>query len=508
MNHRTSSANPRLDQLRPRVERSVLGLLRSHGWSATITREIDHSDCIEVIAERCDLRTRIAVLYSTGISNSIYLELSGRVDHIFFLYGDSEIAASLRPRVTVPIDPLGDFLPFLVDLSKQLEPDRSPPVAPHRPLTVRRLTAENPLESVIARLEQFTSVKLSAKLVERRATTAGRSLSSQATMDKAMGVAYSMRSALDYFDSTSSDKLNKRVIGLYYGTIAFAQAEMLASPSGPINLDAVENMTKQGHGLYALSGPSGGFSGLRVGVLATGFLRQWMDFLGYDVSDYPTRRPRSWTGLNSVPANMVCSLQDLFASMPEIDDLFEEVFGALPRWVSVSHDSRSNYGIPTPSGRQRKTSSTYAKLVDRSGRLSVDSFKDTGWPLADIQRDDRNDEKGVAFRVRVDHAGHLSWWSVLQIHSSPFGKPQTLLLPTVGGHREYRTIAAVTLYALSIMARYMPSAWRRIEGGDDDQYLALVRAAMAVWERVLPEQFLETVAGETVRTAQPGSLFA
>ena len=58
------------------------------------------------------------------------------------------------------------------------------------------------------------------------------------------------------------------------------------------------------------------------------------------------------------------------------------------------------------------------------------------------------------------------------------------------------------------MARYMPSAWRRIEGGDEDHYLALVKAALPVGERVLPEQFLERVVGEIVHTAQPGSWLA
>jgi hypothetical protein len=71
--------------------------------------------------------------------------------------------------------------------------------------------------------------------------------------------------------------------------------------------------------------------------------------------------------------------------------------------------------------------------------------------------------------------------------------------------RQYRTIAAAALYALSIMVRYMPSAWRRIEGGDEDQYLALVTEALAVWERILPEQFLASIADEAIHTTQPGS---
>ena len=66
----------------------------------------------------------------------------------------------------------------------------------------------------------------------------------------------------------------------------------------------------------------------------------------------------------------------------------------------------------------------------------------------------------------------------------------------MGGLHEYRTIAVVTLYALSIMARYMPGAWHRIEGGDQDHYLALVQESLAVWERLLPEHFLESIEGE------------
>ena len=82
-----------------------------------------------------------------------------------------------------------------------------------------------------------------------------------------------------YVVSTPRDALNRRVLGLYYGTMALAQAEILASPSGLIDLDQVEGMTRHGHGLYALAMPQGGFADLRVGVLASSFFPQWMKFL-------------------------------------------------------------------------------------------------------------------------------------------------------------------------------------------------------------------------------------
>lgn len=502
------SANPRLDHLRGEVVRVVLAPFRLHGWSAEIVREVDRGDYIEIAARRGAVATRIAVIYScSGISNARYKELSNEVDRIFFR-GKPYMLDSFARGVTVPVEPLQDFFPFLVDLNRQVDPDCSPPVVPRRPPSILRLTAENPLDAVIARLQQFTSMTLARKLVERRAETEAIPLQTKVIASKAIGIAYSMRGALDYVVSTPRDALNKRVLGLYYGTMALAQAEMLASPSGPIDLDQVEGMTRYGHGLYVLPTPQGGFADLHVGVLNGGFFPKWMKFLGHNISGYPQRKPRSASDIDEVPTSMACLLRDLFASMPEIEDLFAEVFGGAPGWVSVAYDQHANARQLATDSAARKVGSTYGLFFDRSGEVSVERLKSAGWPLAEIRQAEDPKGAGTAFRARVDHAGHDLWWKVLPTHSSPFGKSPALIFPTVGGVRDYRTIAAVTLYALSIMVRYLPSAWRRIEGGDEDQYLALVRASLAVWERLLPEHFLESIAGETVRTAQPGSWLA
>ncbi|HLO76390.1 MAG TPA: hypothetical protein VK196_08040 [Magnetospirillum sp.] len=414
---------------------------------------------------------------------------------------------SYAKGISIPVEPLGDFLPFLVKLNKQVEPDRSPSALPCKPATTRRLTAENPLEAVLTRLHQFTSVRLAARVVERRAATKGITLPPEVVASKATGIAYSMRSALDYTSASSTDRLNKRVLGLYYGTMAFAQAEMLASPLGPIDLDEVEGMTKQGHGLWTLAGPSDTLADLRVGVLASGFLPQWLSFLGHDTAGFPKKKPRSIGDLGAMPQGMVCSLRDLLASMPEIDDLFAEVCGGSPGWVIPVYDSTTN-GIRTANSTGKKADSTYGLFIDRSGLITVEMLRNAGWPLAEIERIPDGEGAGITFRARVDHVGHDIWWKVLPTHSSPFGPKTTLILPTVGGIREYRVIAATTLYALSIMARYLPSAWRRMEGGDEDHYFAMIRAAVDVWTRILPEEFLQSIADEAIHTTQPGSLFS
>ncbi len=81
------------------------------------------------------------------------------------------------------------------------------------------------------------------------------------------------------------------------------------------------------------------------------------------------------------------------------------------------------------------------------------------------------------------------------------------MLPPLSDFKEYRVLAMGVLYALSILVRYVPRTWRRVEGGDLDQHLALVKTALGVFERILPQEFLEVITGERVVAAQPGSFW-
>lgn len=138
----------------------------------------------------------------------------------------------------------------------------------------------------------------------RRAEHEGIRLSQKQVEGKATGIAFAMRSALDYITFGPTEKLNRRILGLYYGSVAFAFAEMLSSPSGPSSLDEVEQMTKFGHGLYTYANANVGFADIHVGVLATGFLPQWLAFLGHDIASFPKRKPRTEEELRDISENM------------------------------------------------------------------------------------------------------------------------------------------------------------------------------------------------------------
>lgn len=82
------------------------------------------------------------------------------------------------------------------------------------------------------------------------------------------------------------------------------------------------------------------------------------------------------------------------------------------------------------------------------------------------------------------------------------------MLPLFGAINEYRAAALVLLYALSILVRYRPSLWRQIREGELDHFRALIETFLSEVERILPEQFLEKITGQSISVYQPGSFFS
>ena len=496
----------RMKILRQAAEQQMLKPLQTHGWSAAITAEAEQGEYLVVRAEKAGAEHKVALLYTSATANSVYKHLDTIVEHIF-TNGELYKIESYAYGIAVPVQPIDEFFPLLVAWNQKLAPGGD--AARRRlvrPSTVRHITSEDPLAGIWLRLDQFQSVRLAAKLVARRAAEGSVELTEAASRSKAEGVSYSIRNASDYFRRASGESLNKRILSFYYGSLSLAFAEMLASPAGPIDLDELEGMTKQGHGLYTLTvGETLG--DLWVGALDRGFFPQWALFLGHDVSAYPKKKPKGASDIAETPPNTVLAIPGLFGRLPEIDDLFAEVFDLSPSWFVPLYDTDSNPSLVSLWKTERpKQDSTYLNLLDPSGRTSVDAVKASPWGFVELTVK-KADADGKWYRARLDHAGFEYWHEALPIHHSPFLNRASIILPIFGSIGEYRVIGFTILYALSILVRYMPSLWRRIEGGDADEHLAVVQATLDVLERVLPEEFLESILRERVHVRQPGRMF-
>jgi hypothetical protein len=226
--------------------------------------------------------------------------------------------------------------------------------------------------------------------------------------------------------------------------------------------------------------------------------------MGISTSEYPRKKVRKHAYLTDYPAQSWVTLEELFARIPEIADLHREIFDSPPAWVNPVYDQEANPRISLTRSSP-PASRSYVQLVDESARMTKETIASFPGPISEIA-EVPSDDPGRHFRVSVDHPEHEYWWGALPVHRSPFTH-SALILPVFGEVGEFRAICLVLLYALSIVVRYRPSLWRRVQEGDLDHMRALIEAFLAVAERTLPEQFLEKITGQRIAAKQPGSLF-
>jgi hypothetical protein len=496
----------RMEILNRDAERKILEPLRVHNWTVAIEREFP--DGMIITAERGGRTHKIALIYTSATDNKIYKSLATQVEHIFF-NGQPYLVEQFTHGVDKSVSSADDFHAVLVKWNEASAKGKFAPAGDEAPIIEPSpakhclLLSETPVEAIWLRIRQLQSVTLARKLIEKRALASGQQLEPAIVNSKAEGLAYALRNASDYFQVQQGRNVSQRVLNLYYGSLAFASAEMLATPEGAKTLGEIESSTKVGHGLYTVDGPSDGLEKIVVGVFA-GFFPAWMRTIGSPINNIPQKKARHHDDLAALPAASCVSIEGLFASIPEVGDLFSEIFEAKPNWVLPVYDQMANRTMSLAVG-QTSVSRSYLQFVDGTGRLTKEDIALFPGPISEIT-EVASQSPGRHFRVAVDFPGKKVHWDALHMHHSPFAPP-TLIRPIFGNIDEYRAICVVLLYALSIVVRYRPSIWRRVQEGDLDQMRVLIEAFLAVAERMLPEQFLEKITGQRVFAKLPGSFY-
>lgn len=501
----------RSDILKSAAENQILDPLRRHGWTAAIERIEQAGEYIVVAASRNGLTRKAALLYSSATDNAVYKLLETEVDTTFF-NGQPYHIEQYAFGLTRPVFAIADFHLRMLEWNRASVPDKlapvdetvktTPPMIPS--IRERRLVSESPIDSIWSRLARLQSTKLARKAIVERAEAEGIGLEGQAATLKGDGVSYAIRNASDYFTLKNTSNVSQRVLNLYYGCVSFAFAEMLAAPTGPMELSRIEDITKQGHGLWTLEGPEDGFGNIAVGPLTTGLFSSWTQSFCKGPLLNSAKKPRHQSDLLSAPAGSWATLEQLFARIPEVGDLFEDIFTGPPAWITPAYDPMNNKMSGLFGSNERATTS-YVTMIDDSGRMSADRIAEFPGPIREITAVPSGTRAGH-FRAAIDHPDVDLWWKVLEMHHSPFER-NALILPLFGGIQEYRAICVTILYVLSILVRYRVSLWRRIQEGDLDNLRALIETFLTVVERMMPEQFLCSITRERISIHLPGSFF-
>ena len=185
--------------------------------------------------------------------------------------------------------------------------------------------------------------------------------------------------------------------------------------------------------------------------------------MGHSTDSIPSKKPRKLKDLKEGDKYWL-TFENLFSKAPDVGPLFTQVFESKPGWIIPVYDSEANsLGYNSTSV---KPTSSYILFIDNSGRWVKEDILELGGSLSQISELGSNGS-GRKFRVLVNHEGHDNFWPVLNTHRSPYIN-HALIVPALGSVNQYRRSSLSILYALSIVVRYRPSLWRRIQEGDLD----------------------------------------
>ncbi|EAQ64101.1 hypothetical protein MED121_21066 [Marinomonas sp. MED121] len=496
----------RLGILKSDAQRDIIDPFNVHNWEGVVEGSFPNGEYIVITLKKSDVEFKIALLYSCATENGVYKVLDRTVD-LIVVNGSFYHLESFAYGIETEVVEKSSIQSYIIKWNAEVSEGKISSGGPDKPKLKPRefnsyIQSESPINQIWSRIKQFKTKGLAKKLVIERYASAGISYSDESIDSKAEGLAFCIQNGCDYFEAASKQKLNQRVVSLYYGGIAFASAEMLASPEGPSTLDEVESMTKYGHGLYTFDSTSkNSFEGFVVGVLSNGFYKKWMDFLGFDTTLFPSKKPKKAEDIDlSKPE--VTTLIELFSRVPELEDLFLLVTNSPANWLNFHYDSDAN-GFSLSQPRLRET---YVTINDISCSKTKEDIAALSLPLEQIEYQ-TSEYPGLHFKALVKHPDTEYWHGVINQHRSPF-TGSSIIIPAFGSVTEYRAICVALLYSLSILVRYRPSIWREVVSGKHENYLALTEEFLDVYERLAPQEFFENLLSKRVRVTQPGSMSA
>lgn len=499
-----SGKKQRLDILEKSFENRILSTLQNHSWKYEILSRNEIGEYLKIKIFRVKVEKKFALMYTSGTKNDIYKALDRDVD-LIVINGQLYNVDAFAYGINTPVVSIDEFFNHLKQwniesdsedliMDSQFKRKKSKIEFP------TRIQSEVPINQVWQHLKLFSNESMARSIIQERIERETVSLSADKIKEKSIGLAFCMQNAYDYFQEQKNLNLSQRIVNLYYGMISFASAEMIADPKGIHTLSEIENMTKNGHGLFTLDGNSENiFEGLKVGVLSNGFFRRYMDFNGKNTSDYPDRRPKKITDINDV---YTCNLIELFSRIPEIEFIFSQVTEHRYNWLNINFDSDGNslgYG-------GKKTPGSYLILADRSYEIAGDELRALPYGFKEVQYAE-SELPGLCYRVRIDNKENEYWFQTLPIHNSPFIR-NSIIIPIFNDVYEYRALVTCILYALSIIVRYRPSIWRSVLKGELEKYRVMIEQFLDVVERITPEEFLKKITGKDIRVIMSGSIYS
>jgi hypothetical protein len=388
---------------------------------------------------------------------------------------------------------------------------------------VERFVAENINEMILIRLRRLSSSRLCRNVIAQTALSSEKGLSENVLRAKSEGMAWAVKSAIGYWETKSSN-LNGRILSRYYAILQLSIAEQVGSPSPEDVLPAIQRHTELGHGLATFADNLEDFPiSYYVACLNAGHFNSYCKFLGYDLATVRfQRRPRRYSDISPQDRKKIVSLSDLLRRIPELQPVIEEYLGETPLSFHVGHAIRNDVEdsrrmkehiretgqIISSPPREDGEKLTYIAIYNTTAsQCPPEKILEYGLPFDRVWEEQDNLIKKPYLVGEFRHSAEGYWHDYLPTYKSSFCGT-SIIVPLWDQISDPFIIHFITLYALSIVARYLPDLWHEIEEGDLDHLRSLFEHYLTVVDNILPRLALERLTRSRIRVDQPGSLWA
>ncbi len=497
----------RMNLLEESFKRQALFLLENHGWYSEIEKREENGEYLLIKLQKSSVIKKVALLYSQSTAKDVYKRIESEADACLINGLDFDPNNFFSKEFKKPIMLLNEILEIIKDWNHEAQSpanDDSVKCPNNKLFDNMVLTAETPSEQMWMMLKMLRSVEVSKKIITERFPDE----SINTIEEKANGISFLMQNACDYFEAAPTQNLTQRLLSLYYGTLAFIEAEILVTSKEYINLKTVESITKNGHGLYTIL-PTDNYSldALCTGILGKGkgLFPAWLEVRGLDTDVFPTKKVKNEINDYCYTLNALLNrIPEISALMRIIDSDYKPGF-LLPVYDLISNQS-GNSLFKNNGGYKSNTKGTYINLYDYSGCCNIEMVKLILGPL-EQHKEFIDKDKYLAYKVFVNQAGQSKgehWYHYLNIHKSTFCE-NSIIIPLKGLGDDWEIYAVMILYTFSIIVRYYPNLWRRIQYGEWDKYYVVCEQFAQISEKVLPYIFFEKISGQKLYVRQSGS---
>jgi hypothetical protein len=369
-----------------------------------------------------------------------------------------------------------------------------------------RIVTTNFLETIWLRFSRLTSKTLARQVIASRVP----GIDGDSLDRKAEGVASAVSSALGYWQ-TPATALGARILTRYYALLQATIAEQVAGGGPDVDLTSVQRHTEMGHGLGVIQESDAFPHTMHVFALSSGHFASYAKFRGVALGPFAmSKRPKQWEDVLAVDKPRLVSVSDLLLRIPELQLSAPESLGKAALSFQIAHSGKNR----APSFFQKTTPTptvvtTYGTIRLRpSKEVTTEWLQGLGLPFKNIEAIETVESEfdEPHFVGEVQHPTDALWWDHFDHYKSDHSG--TSIMTPFWGTADPAILHLVTLYALSIVVRYLPSLWQRVERGDLDHIRALLEGYISIFDHVGPGIALQRITGVPLLLTQSGGMNA